>query len=77
MSRIDEKTLFPLSLIILIMGGVMWLTSMSSKVNANEKQLEDLNSTHPGSLRHEVKEIQKSLSRIEGALHIKRENAKD
>jgi hypothetical protein len=71
-NKIDEKTTVTISLVIIIIGGISWLSNINSKVNASEKQLDEISSTGPGSLRDDIKKHGESLARIEGALGIKK-----
>jgi hypothetical protein len=68
---ITEKTLLPVSLVIVIIGGVFWLTTLHSKVNANEKELDEINGIEQGTLRSQIIEANKALARIEGHLGTK------
>jgi hypothetical protein len=36
---ITEKTLLPISLLVIIAGGIFWLSSMYALANSNEKQI--------------------------------------
>ena len=38
-NKVSENTLIPISLVLTIIGGVFWLTSMYSKVEAHEATL--------------------------------------
>jgi hypothetical protein len=67
-NKIDEKTLIPISFLLVILGGVFWLSTIHSKVSASEKQIEQISSTGPGSIAAQLKEHGESLARIEGAL---------
>jgi hypothetical protein len=40
MNKITDKTLIPLSLVITVLGGVVWLSMMFSKVEAQEKKID-------------------------------------
>ena len=39
MSKITESTLIPISLVLTFIGGIAWLTSMNSKVEASYAEL--------------------------------------
>lgn len=65
-NKIDEKTLIPISLLIIIIGGVAWLSNINAKVNESEKKLDEI-----AVIRKELQEQAKSLARIEGALGTK------
>jgi uncharacterized protein YneF (UPF0154 family) len=69
-SKIDENTLIPISLLIIFLGGAFWISTLHWKVNASEKQLEEINSLQEGSIRSEMIKMGKSLARIEGKLKI-------
>lgn len=68
---ISESTLVPISLLIVIIGAISWLTNMHGKVSASEKQLENLNCETHGCLRYEIKQQGEAIARIEGALGTK------
>jgi len=36
---ITEKTLLPISLLVILAGGIFWLSSMYALANSNEKQI--------------------------------------
>jgi hypothetical protein len=40
--RITEDTLIPISLVIMLVGGVFWLTSMYNATAANSKDIAEL-----------------------------------
>ena len=42
MSKITENTLVPMSLIIILMGGVMWLSDIHAKADYSQQKLQKL-----------------------------------
>lgn len=60
--RITGDTLVPISVLVIIAGGIFWLSAMHSQVQANSKILEGYTAT--------VQNIDKRLSRIEGKLGV-------
>lgn len=71
-NKIDERTVVPVSFLIVIIGGVSWLSTLHSQVNINTKELEKLNCTIEGCLRYELKKYGEQLARIEGKLDGKK-----
>lgn len=54
MTKVTEKTLVPISLVLVLAGGVSWLTSMESKASENSKNID--------FLRQEFSERNKNLN---------------
>lgn len=77
MNRITEKTLIPISLVITILGGIIWLTILAENTKANTQSLTNLETEHR-ALAKDLVETQKkmieSLTRIETKLNIKTRN---
>lgn len=75
MHRIDfvravtEGTLLPISLVIVFMGGVVWLTTLYAKTEANAAALQKIEFKQDQYLQNLEKILQK-LNRIEGKLGI-------
>ena len=68
--KITENTLIPVSLIVILLGGVVWLTIMYAQGNANAKAIEQL-SQRQDEYTKTVLTIDTRLSHIEGALGVK------
>ena len=68
--KITENTLNPVSLIVILLGGVVWLTIMYAQGNANAKAIEQL-SQRQDEYTKTVLTIDTRLSHIEGALGVK------
>lgn len=75
MKVITEKTLIPISLVITIIGGTLWLSALWYDNRANAKNIEVLK-VDQKLLAEELVETQKkmieSLTRIETKLDIKK-----
>lgn len=67
-TKIDETTLIPISLLIVIIGAVFWFATLHSRVSASEKEIEKLTCTTSGCLLYELKQQGEAIARIEGAL---------
>jgi hypothetical protein len=67
MRKIAEDTLLPISLVITLAGGVFWLSSMYSKVEAHEVGLTSLKASQTAFQQ----EVIDRLARIETALKDK------
>lgn len=65
MNLISEKTALPISLVLVLVGGVMWFTRLEAKVEAQA-------GTQPAQaeLGKALQRIDRRLSRIEGKLSI-------
>ena len=61
--KIDEKSTISIGLVIVFIGAIAWLTSVASKAENAENYLK--------IVAEAVTDIQKRLSRIEGALGVK------
>jgi hypothetical protein len=62
MRQITEKTLLPLSLVIVLLSLAVWLSDLSSRANATSKVLD--------AHLEAVYKIDRRLARIEGRLKI-------
>ena len=67
---INEKTLIPLSMVIIIVGIAIKFTIIESKTEANDKKIEKVE-IRQSDYAKDLGEVNKHLSRIEGALDIK------
>jgi hypothetical protein len=68
--QISERTLVPVSFLLIILVGVVRVESTNFKANANEEKITTLEKTLEDRQKV-LTEIQKSLARIEGAMGIK------
>lgn len=64
-SEITEKTLLPLSLVITLVGGVLWLASMHASLAETSHRIETLEHK-----QETIERIDRRLARIEGKLGI-------
>ena len=64
---ITEKTLVPLSLVVILVGGILWLARIESLATANAAAVRQL-SKDQQEYNRTVIEINTRLSRIEGKL---------
>jgi hypothetical protein len=69
MKEITEKTLIPISLVVVIIGGVAWFTSLYSKAASLETSLDDVKRTQESYIQY-MQRIDHRLSRIEGKLGV-------
>jgi len=73
MMKITENTLLPISLIILIGGGIFWISAMWSQVQASSDEIKDIK-VNQSKMNDDVvsqnKEIIQRLTRIEERLAI-------
>lgn len=60
MTKITQNTLIPLSLVITLLGGVFWLSSMYTTVVAAQQDFSEA--------KRYLQQIDQRLSRIEGAM---------
>lgn len=71
--KITENTLLPISLIVLIGGGIFWISAMWSQVQASSDEIKDIK-TNQSKMSDDVinqnKEIIQRLTRIEERLAI-------
>jgi len=65
--KITEKTLVPISLVIALMGGGSWMTSINSKADANALTLNRTVDTQKELLMYVI-EIKQDLAEIKGQL---------
>lgn len=78
MKVIDEKTVVPISFIIILASGIFWLTSLYSEVKANQAEIKQLRSIKQTQskmfqeqivlLNQQLTSINTRLSKIEGRL---------
>lgn len=69
---IDENTLIPISLLVLVLIGVLRVESTSFKANANVKEISKLNDRYD-KLGERLDKISEDLAKIKGALNVKDE----
>jgi hypothetical protein len=69
--KITPDTLFPISLIIVIMSGVAGLTNIYAQTAENTKAIVELNHKQD-EYNKNLLEVSIRLSRIEGALGVRR-----
>lgn len=69
---ISESTLIPISLVITLGGGLMWLTTIYNLTSANEKAIQRVE-TKQDIYNDNLAIIRDKLSTIEGRLGIKKE----
>jgi len=67
---LSENTLVPISFVVFVIGGMVWLTTIYAQGSANQYEIEKLRS-HDGLILDKLDDIQKRLSRIEGHLEIR------
>lgn len=67
--KITETTLFPLSLVILIAGGVFWLSSVYSTASTTKDEVTLLRQKQD-EYYDAIQKVDERLSRIEGKLGI-------
>lgn len=82
MKAVTEKTLIPISLVITILGGVVWFTTLWARsesfatelaeVKAEQKTMRQDTQTMLESFNKTNLEIVKQLGKIEGRLDIKK-----
>jgi len=66
---ITSKTMVPLSLVISLIGGGGWLTTVHSTVQKNNSDIQDIKAEKKDEMNI-LRDINKRLSRIEGKLGI-------
>lgn len=62
LSEISEKTVVPISLVLVLMGAVFWLSQIHSRMD----EIEQIENEYNGTIKH----IDQRLSRIEGKLGV-------
>ena len=67
---LSEKTLIPLSLVIILLTGMFWISNLAAKVDTHQKQIDNFLKLEQDHMK-ELRSIDVRLSRIEGALDIK------
>lgn len=74
MTKISEKSYVSIGVVVIIIGGVMWLTTLFSKVNAQSEamaaqvdEIKQLKETQR-DYNKTVESIDRRLSRIEGRM---------
>lgn len=65
MNKITESTLIPISLLFVIMGGVIWLTTIYQKVEASQAKLSQLESAiiDIATIKNDIQYIKKQLNK--------------
>ena len=74
MSKITENTLLPLSLVSILIGGIFWLSTMYSKVEAHEDNLNKIQNQQTAFIASDnnfKEEVIDRLARIETKLESK------
>lgn len=66
---ITESTLLPLSLVVMLSGGIMWLTTIHNKTQDLEKSMDRIE-IKQDQYNNSLSEVLRKLSRIEGKLGI-------
>jgi len=66
---LNEDTLVPISLVLVFIGGVYWLSSLYFNTNANAKAIEEM-ARNEAETRAILMSIDQRLSRIEGKLDV-------
>lgn len=66
-SRVTESTLFPLSLIFVMIGCVYWVSSLAFQVTASAKSIEKLEDERKEYLQN-VQELKTDIATIKGML---------
>lgn len=77
---ISEKTLIPISTILVIVGAVFWLTNIYNLANTNAYGIESIKkkvSTTDSKIIERIDLIDQRLSRIEGKLDQIRDNSRE
>lgn len=69
MKAVTEGTFIPVSLVIVFMGGVVWLTTLYAKAEATALALQKLEQKQE-QYNQNLEHIIRKLSRIEGKLGI-------
>lgn len=71
MKKITERTLIPISLVTIIIGGVLWLSDMHFQAYSNAQDIESIK-VHLKSSTHKqttlLMDIRDRISKIEGYL---------
>lgn len=65
MKLITERTAIPISLVIVLVGGVLWFARLEAKVEAAQRSQEEQQ-----ELRKALQRIDRRLSRMEGKMGI-------
>ena len=79
-AKITSKTLIPISFVITIVGGAVWLTTIFANVRANAKVIEDIKvkqekvekkiNEERRALQENLTKMQTKLGNIEGQLSV-------
>ena len=72
MNKITENTLIPVSLVILLLGGIVWLTSIYAQASQAAEAVKALTFKQEDYNRL-IENIDRRLSRIEGKLGVRSE----
>lgn len=67
MKTITETTLIPISLVITLVGGIVWLSTLYARTEETAKAIIRVEANQQG-YNENLREIISRLSRIEGAL---------
>lgn len=69
MGKITESTLIPLSLVILLGGGIAWAATLNAKASSNERALDEIKAMQ-FQYNQNMEEVGERLARIEGAMGL-------
>jgi len=72
-SAITENTTISISVVISLIGGIFWLTTLYAKAESTEKAVERVE-IKQDSYNNHLLEIKEDLGLIKGSLGIKRRN---
>jgi hypothetical protein len=76
MKAITENTVIPISLMLSLVGGIVWLTTIYNKTEAHEESLRKIESKQEAYLQN-LEVIKVKLARIEMKLGIRLETTKN
>jgi predicted RND superfamily exporter protein len=65
LKKITEQTLVPISLVILLFGGVFWLTTMYSSLSTNTKDIFEMKA----NIKEDKKDTQEKFDKILNELY--------
>jgi len=61
---ITEKTLLPISLLVILAGGIFWLSSMYALANSNEKQISIIKTDLKSDILRLESKVDRLLERV-------------
>lgn len=71
LKAITDKTLIPISMVLTIIGGVAWLTTLYNETKAHGTQINDLWKEQE-QVSQKIDRVLEKLNRIEGKLYSSR-----